>query len=164
MVTSSHMPYLATALVAFLTATVLAPLVGWLARRFGVVDRPKPPRKLHVRPVPLLGGVAVYLALVAAVAVAVHAGWLPGEYIRMKYLWGLAVAGGLLTVGGALDDRFDLKPSRQMVWVLAAVAAVIISGIGIKYVTNPLGGQISLDRFSWTVLWWDGLPYRLASP
>ena len=156
------MPYLLTALTAFFVALALAPLVGRLAGRFGIVDRPKLPRKLHVRPVPLLGGVVVFLALLVAVSVAVGFGWLPGEYIKTKYLWGLLLAGGLLVLGGSLDDRFDLKPSRQVIWPVLAALVIIVSGIGIKYITNPFGGQIHLDSLSWTVVWWEGLPYKIS--
>ena len=80
----------------------------------------------------------------------------------MKYLWGLGLAGGLLVIGGLLDDRFDLKPWQQLVWPVLAAAVVVVSGIGVKYVTNPLGGQIQLDSLSWIVAWWDGMPYRLT--
>ena len=157
-----RMQYLATALVAFLAAVVLTPLVGRLAWRCGAVDRPDGERHFHGRTVSLWGGLAVFLAVSLAVAVAVQAGWLPGEYIRLKYLWGLGLAGGLLVIGGLLDDRFDLKPWQQLVWPVLAAVIVVVSGIGVKYVTNPLGGQIQLDSLSWIVAWWDGVPYRLT--
>ncbi|MBN1585664.1 undecaprenyl/decaprenyl-phosphate alpha-N-acetylglucosaminyl 1-phosphate transferase [Candidatus Uhrbacteria bacterium] len=156
------MPYLLTALIAFLAAAGLVPAVRWLACRFGAVDQPDAERRWHGRPVPLWGGVAVFLALALTLTVAGQAGWLPGEHIRLKYLWGLGMAGFLLAFGGVLDDRFRLKPWQQVVWPILAAVVVIASGIGVKYITNPLGGQIHLDSLSWTVVWWEGLPYRLT--
>ena len=73
------MPYLATVLIAFLTAIALTPLVGRLAFRLGAVAQPDAARRFHARPVSLWGGLAVFLAVAVAVAVAVQAGWLPGN-------------------------------------------------------------------------------------
>ena len=51
-------------LIAFGCAVVLTPVARALAQRLGAIDKPDGHRKLHERPVPLFGGVAVYLALV----------------------------------------------------------------------------------------------------
>ena len=51
-------------LVAFAASLFLTAAVRAVARRWGIVDRPDGKRKLHGRPVPLLGGVAVYGATV----------------------------------------------------------------------------------------------------
>jgi len=149
-------------LVGLVAAALITPAVSLVARRSGTVDRPRGARKLHRRPTPLLGGVAVFLSLIVAVAVARGLGWLPGDYIRDKYLIGMSLAALLLVFGGALDDRYDLRPSRQIVWPILATLVIIGSGIGVTYITNPLGGQIFLDRHVVTVLWWDGLPYKLT--
>ena len=53
-----------TSTVAFAASLLLTAAVRALARRCGIVDRPDGKRKLHGRPVPLWGGVAVYAATV----------------------------------------------------------------------------------------------------
>ena len=60
-------------LVAFVASLVLTAAVRSMARRWDIVDRPDGKRKLHGRPVPLLGGVAVYGATVLGL-LAVHLG------------------------------------------------------------------------------------------
>lgn len=149
-------------IVAFFAAAAATPAVRALAARLGIVDRPDNGRKFHRSPTPLLGGMAVFAAVAAAVIVAAGLGWLPGPHIREKYLAGIIAAGALLVIGGSLDDRFDLRPSRQIVWPIAAAAIIVASGIGVAYVTNPLGGQLFLDRWSVTVLRWRGIPYRIS--
>ena len=148
--------------VAFVAAFVLTPLVGRLAIRHGVLDRPDGGRKQHSRPIPLWGGLALLAALVLGVTAAAAVGAVPGTHIKFKFLVGLAAAVGLLTAGGMLDGKFNLRPGRQFVWPVLAALAVIASGIGVTYVTNPLGGLVYLNELSVTVLWWDGLPYKLT--
>jgi UDP-GlcNAc:undecaprenyl-phosphate/decaprenyl-phosphate GlcNAc-1-phosphate transferase len=143
-------------------ALVMTPLVRRLATVLGVVDRPDASRKFHAAPVPLLGGLAVIAALAVGAFVAHRLGVLPGVHIKEKYLIGILLASALLAIGGALDDRFNLRASRQIVWPALAALVIIGSGIGISYVTNPLGGILHLDRFVQTVLWWDGIPYKIT--
>lgn len=156
------MGYLAVFLTAFAAAVIATPIARRLAERVGALDRPTASRKIHVRPMPLFGGLAVLFGLTAAIAVALAAGWLPDAQIKYKYVIGLLLAAGLLVAGGTLDDRFSFKPSRQFIWPVLAALVIIASGIGIKYVTNPFGGQFYLDRWQTTVLWWEGIPYRLT--
>ncbi|MFH2062952.1 MAG: MraY family glycosyltransferase [bacterium] len=136
-------------------------LVRVMARHYGVLDRPGG-RKRHGTPTPLLGGFAIYLSLVGAVVALSSMGLFNGSHIKAKYLVGIIAAASFLAFGGALDDRYDLKPWRQLIWPVLAVVAVIASGIGVAYVTNPFGGVIELNRMTTTVLWLDGIPYRLT--
>jgi hypothetical protein len=85
------------------------PLARALAARFGFVDCPDGRRKLQKEPVPLLGGIAIYVALAAGL-VAAGLLW-PGPG---KPLWELtavvAAAAGFVCLSGAIDDIFDLRP------------------------------------------------------
>ena len=156
-------PYAALpALLAFIVAAVVTPYVRRLAWRLDIVDRPDSQRKTHGRPVALMGGLAIFLAITAAVVGAVAVGWLPGDHIKGKFLAGIIAAALILTVGGVLDDAYDLRPSRQIVFPLLAALAIVASGIGIKFITNPFGGQFFLDRYAVTVLWLGGIPYKLS--
>ena len=62
-----------TSLTAFVASLCLTAVVRTAARRWGIMDRPDGKRKLHGRPVPLWGGLAVYGATVLGLA-AVHLG------------------------------------------------------------------------------------------
>jgi len=150
------------AILAFAVAAVVTPLVRRLSWRLGVVDKPGGERKLHGRPVALLGGLAIFLAIALSVVASVALGWLPGEHIKGKYLAGIIAAALILAVGGMLDDAYDLPPARQIAWPVLAALVIVASGIGIKYITNPLGGQIFLDRYAVTALWFGGIPYKIS--
>jgi UDP-GlcNAc:undecaprenyl-phosphate GlcNAc-1-phosphate transferase len=156
------MEYALTAFIAFLTSCLATPLVRRLASVSGAVDRPDGVRKAHGRTVSLLGGLAVLVGVTAGIAVALAAGGLPGPHIKAKYLIGISLAAAALIFGGALDDRLNLKPKHQILFPLLAAAIVIVSGIGVAYITNPFGGQISLDSVKFTAVWWEGIPYRVT--
>jgi UDP-GlcNAc:undecaprenyl-phosphate/decaprenyl-phosphate GlcNAc-1-phosphate transferase len=61
-------PLLILAVSSFFVALVLTPLCRILAARWGLVDEPDTVRKFHTKPIPRIGGVAIFIAyLVAAV-------------------------------------------------------------------------------------------------
>src|ERR1039458_3004653 len=97
------------ALYAFLVAAavtaLLTPLTMRLARAVGAIDEPRE-RGLSERPTPLLGGLAIFAGTLVAGLI-----WLPAGYAKEHQLWhGVLLAAAVITLVGALDDRFDLPP------------------------------------------------------
>jgi UDP-GlcNAc:undecaprenyl-phosphate GlcNAc-1-phosphate transferase len=129
------------ALYAFLAATgvaaLLTPLTMRLARRVGAVDQPRE-RGLSDRETPLLGG----LAMLAAAAFA-GALWLP----HSKPYPGILAAAALITLVGALDDRFDFNPGVKLIGqIAAAVVAVAVGGVDVHYITLPIFGRLDFPQ------------------
>ena len=139
------MPYLTPLLGPFVTAFLLAlfltPVVRALARRAGVMDRPSP-RKLHPRPVPLLGGLALYAAIGGAAAF--FAPPAPG-------LLGLVAGATLLLLTGLWDDTRGLRPRAKLLAQGAAALLALAGGVSINFLPHPI--------LNWgvTVLWLMGL-------
>ncbi len=153
----------------FIAAGALAALATAAVRRYakrsGVVDRPEssPDRKVHDQPVPLLGGLAIFIGFFAVVGVLSRMpDVVTGTGILPKYLWGLFIGASVIMVGGYLDDRFRLSPGVQILFPVAAALVVVASGIGIDFITNPFGGTIRLDSVNITVLTVNGVPYHLT--
>jgi UDP-GlcNAc:undecaprenyl-phosphate GlcNAc-1-phosphate transferase len=146
---------------AFFISVLVTACIRKIVRHFGVWAEPGG-RRLHLRAVPLLGGTALFIALVLSVVILTSLGWLPGEHIKAKYLVGIIAAAGLLSFGGALDDRHELKPWQQFIWPLLAIAAIILSGVGVNNITNPFGGVIELNAYALTAIWINGIPYKLT--
>lgn len=141
---------------------VATPVVRFLASKYGVIDRPDGDRKRHERPTPLLGGLAVFLAFVAAALLVRHG--LFGGFLLPKHLFGILLGGAVLIVGGALDDRYDLPARIQILFPVAASLIVVASGIGADLVTNPFGGVLRLDLWEIPVFTYAGNPYHLTLP
>lgn len=151
-----------TFLYGFLGSLAITPVVRFLARKYGIIDRPDGQRKTHAAPTPLLGGIAVFAAF--ALAVGLSLSGLLGGFLPAKHLLGILVGGLVLVIGGFLDDRFDLPPRLQIVFPIVAALVVIASGIGATVITNPLGGFLHLDAWQWTVFTLHDKPYRLTLP
>lgn len=151
---------------AFVLAMLLTMVVRRLALRNNIVDRPEadPTRKVHERPIPLLGGLSVWAAfsITVAVVLLVAPERFVGGYLLPKHLVGLIVGGLFLMLGGYLDDRYGRTPRQQILWPLLAALVVLASGIGIEYLSNPFGDAVRLDRWSVTLFTLGETPYRLV--
>src|SRR5581483_4081924 len=96
-------------------------------------DQPRD-RGLSDRETPLLGGLAIFLA--AGIAGAI---WLP----HTRVWGGILAAAALITLVGALDDRFDFHPSIKLAGqVAAAIIAVEVGGVDVHYIKLPLFGRL----------------------
>ncbi len=138
--------------LAFAIAFFAALAVERLARRFGFVDHPGE-RKIHQAPMPLLGGVAIYLAVASCVGGALWmSGTLTSGSITPAHYAGFLVGGLVLMVGGALDDRYTLPPRLSLIAPLVAAAAAVLGGIEISKVTNPFGGVLPIAPWQSDVL------------
>ena len=120
--------------VALAAVFLLTPLVRVLARRLGFVDRPAA-RKVHREPIPLGGGVALAIGILAGVGAATLAG---GATLSPREA--IAVLGGLVFVVllGLWDDARPLPPLAKLSGQLIAAAGLVL-GSG-HPVPSALGG------------------------
>ena len=105
-------------MAAFLASATFTPAARDLAFKVGLVDQPGP-RKVHATPMPLLGGLAVYLATVFAIAVFVT----DEEWSQMM---GIFVASTLALVVGTLDDRGMLHHQIKLMAAMPLAATILI--------------------------------------
>ena len=132
-------------MVALLLVVLITPAVSLAAWHFGVLDVPTDARRLHRRPIPRLGGVAIYAGIVIpALALGHHHGF-----------WGIMLGATLMLCLGLLDDIHSLHPGVKMAGLVAIAAVPVSFGIRIDHVTLPLLGVFNLGWWSVlvTVLW-----------
>jgi UDP-GlcNAc:undecaprenyl-phosphate GlcNAc-1-phosphate transferase len=109
-------------LIPFLTALALGALLSRLAiaiaRRLNFLDRPGE-RKTQAEPIPLLGGVVIFAALLGGLAVAhlLASGGVEGTLLRARWL----LAGLWLLILGLVDDRRGLGPLPRLLGQLLAL-------------------------------------------
>ena len=146
-------------IITLVVSAVLTWLVMKLARALKIVDRPDGGRKLHGRPVPLLGGSAVFAAFFI-ILYFTRDKLLAGN-LEVSHWLGFFAGGVFLMVGGFLDDKYNLKPLKQFIWPILAIASVIGGGVAIEKITNPLGGFIYLGALSALLIsvWLLGMMY-----
>ena len=118
---SSFLLMAASALVFAIGGT---PLVRYVALRLGILDQPSS-RKIHSAPVPLMGGAAIYVAFIAALAL-----W--GERSYVNEVVGIFVGATLVSIVGALDDSRGLGSYLKLLFQIAAAFILILSGVQVR--------------------------------
>ncbi len=126
----------------FCLTLALVPLIQKIAERFNILDQPDDGiRKIHQHPVPLLGGLAIFLTTFFWLFLFRFFKLANFVKISDRTLIGIFIAGAIIMLGGFLDDKFRLKPYQQIIWPALAVVAAFFAGLKIGFITNPLGGS-----------------------
>lgn len=119
--------------VAFIASLGLTAAVRAVARRRGVLAHPDAKRRLHAMPVPLWGGVAVYLSMLLGLAAAWY--WLPDRQAELLDLaMPLVPSAGLACLFGALDDCWDLNSKLKLLLQLLSVLPVVAFGYSVDFI------------------------------
>jgi UDP-GlcNAc:undecaprenyl-phosphate GlcNAc-1-phosphate transferase len=117
---------LITALVFSTISTLLA---RWVALRVGVVSMPRT-RDIHLTPVPLLGGAAIYVAFVVALLIF-------NDRTYLRELFGILAGATLIALVGLVDDRWGLRADLKMLGQLGAGAILLLGGTQIQLFAQP---------------------------
>lgn len=126
--------YLLLGLISLVLTLILTPVIGRGSTRLGLVDAPGG-RKVHVRSVPRLGGLAVCLS--SAGALALLAALRPGTIDTPIWLAlrPFLVAGGVIFLVGLVDDIRGAGAGTKLLFEFAAAGLVMSSGLLIERVT-----------------------------
>src|SRR5216684_3935932 len=130
---------------AFVFAYLLTFLIGAFCRKVGWLDRPAASR-VHIKAVPRLGGVAIFMAFLIASLLF----YKPGPSLNphaheLTIYWLLIAAGALMVIVHAYDDVMGLKPLPKLIAQTVAVLIILapwgteFNGILIFTFNNPFG-------------------------
>lgn len=130
------LPLLSSSIIAYF----ITPIVIGFAKKLKILDDPKTnrhPKVIHTKPTPRGGGIAIFIAILIASLI-----FIPLD----KHLISIMIGAFIIFVMGYLDDRFNLNPYLRLTLGFLAAIVPIASGIGISFLTNPLGGIIDLSN------------------
>src|SRR4029077_18295162 len=105
--------YLTVAGIAAVVTFVLTFVMRKVAPRIGAVAMPGP-RSIHTRPTPSLGGAAMFIGFVVAMAVAPQLAHFHKISADTSNPPGLLLAGGVMFVVGAIDDLREVSPPAKL--------------------------------------------------
>ncbi|WP_053734682.1 glycosyltransferase family 4 protein [Nocardia sp. NRRL S-836] len=138
--------YLLVALTAAVVTFLLVGLVRALAFRVGAVAYPRK-RDVHVQPMPRMGGVAIYGGVLGGMFLAHQLPVLRAAFDFSNDPWGVIVAGGVIVLVGAIDDRFELDSLTKLAGQITAAGILVLFGLQWMLAWVPgLGATVSLDQ------------------
>ncbi len=150
-----------TASVAFVVSLAVAligtPLIRMWAVRRGLLDQARSSRKIHERPIPRLGGVAIvvafYAPFVALLGVESGVGFM--FYERPNTAIGFFAGGLAIALLGVYDDLKGTDATRKFAVQFAVAGLLYYLGFRVEQIANPFGPDIELGFFAipFTMLW-----------
>jgi len=120
-------------------AVWVTPVIRKAAVNFGIVDRPDHKLKKHEKPIPYLGGLAIYISFLVSLALIIDLN---------RFTLGLLLSGSIIVILGLIDDFGVLSPRIKLLGQAIAVAVLIKSGIFIKLTFVPLYVSLPIS-FLW---------------
>jgi len=130
-------------LAAFVVTLLVTPLVRRAAVAANIVDHPDDPRKNHREPVAYLGGIAVFLGLLAAIGISyLPFGEMPENYEPIPFSIVLGIF--VITVTGLADDVWGWDPRLKIAGQLVAAAALAIEDVGVRVAVGFLRPIITM--------------------
>ena len=126
-------------LVALSISWWLTPEILKRAKKLGLVDKPGDPRKIHKTPTPRLGGVAIYVSLMASLFIMMA---ICGRIPRQDGFLGIALGGTIIFLLGLLDDLEPIAAKVKLVVQILAAVTTYSLGVRIKYIPIPLATSI----------------------
>jgi UDP-GlcNAc:undecaprenyl-phosphate GlcNAc-1-phosphate transferase len=138
--------YAGVLIASFLVTLLATPIMRRVAIANGIIDRPSDPRKIHKIPVAYLGGVGVYLGIMAGVFFSLIATKVPGLVdfhaskssnlidaqfhlpVPLSVLLGLTI----IVLVGVIDDMVGISPRVKIAGQLFAAAALAYETVGVR--------------------------------
>jgi len=150
--------YLLVFLVSLATTLLLTPAVRIFALKKGILDKPND-RKVHSKPIPILGGVAIYFGFFIAVISGLLIAKIFGVMINLVPIIGILGCSTLMVLVGVLDDVRGISAFTKFVFQLLIAGVAVYFGIQIEFVSNPFNGVFALGFLSipLTLFWIVGI-------
>lgn len=145
--------YIIIFLVAALFAFAITPMIIKLAFLIKAVDIPNDERRIHNKPMPRLGGFAIYISFILCTLF----------FLKLdKQLIGIIIGGTIMLIMGIVDDIYQLKALPKLMIQIFAAIILIIFGVTVKSVTIPFivgDGSVGINYIGipLTVLWVVGI-------
>lgn len=147
--------YLLVFLAAAVTSFVATPIVRLLSLRLGWVDRPSD-RKVHPKPTPTAGGLAIFLGVAVGIGVSYLLPFLAGLHHVSSDPDAALLAALVIVVVGFLDDTRGVSPLGKLAGQVLAAGLLVLLGVQLLYFYIPGFGTVVLDPglgVPLTVLW-----------
>ncbi|MEI6690714.1 MAG: MraY family glycosyltransferase [bacterium] len=128
-------------ILSLVMSLALTSITIQIYRAFGWVDKSTKkdhPKNIHTEPVPRGGGIPIYGSMLLTILLLV-----PFD----QHMAGIIVGATILLILGVLDDVCDISPYWRLFFGSVVALIVVLSGIGINYMSSPAGGILHLNQW-----------------
>lgn len=151
--------YLIVGGCAAVTTAVSTPIVAAIARRRNWMAQPDA-RRSHPVPTPDVGGIAFFIGLISAIALAGQMGRFAPLFDNNSEIFGVVVAATVIFVLGFVDDIHEVSAPMKVTGVVASALVLVWFGVTMFYFRVPFLDVFVLSN-DWiplfTVLWLLGM-------
>lgn len=148
--------YISVYIGSVLLAVITTPIVIYIARHFNIVDNPDV-RKVHSKPVPRIGGVAIFISMIGLVVPILFLPNAVGQVFRViqDKVIVLLLAATVMFLVGLWDDIKGLRARTKLLAQLASAIIVCAAGIRVESLTLTDWLRLDFGWFSWifTICW-----------
>lgn len=140
--------------LVFLVSLLLTPITGVIAQAIGIIDQPAHKRdqddktrsrRIHKKSMPKFGGIAIVIAFLVGILLALDAGLLQMDSYQLAHI---VIGVIFLTIGGFLDDYYDLSSQTQLMVHFVAAFIITLSGIHIDLI-EVMQVSINFEVITW---------------
>ena len=135
-------------LTALVVSFLMTPVVKSFAYKVGAIDVPKDNRRMHKKPIPRLGGLAIFFGFMVSILLFVNI---------TREMRGILLGAAIIVVLGVVDDIMALPAMLKFVVQIVAALIPATNGVVIQAFSNP---NIFSDNLYW-VLGWMSVPFTV---
>jgi len=135
-------------LVALAISYILTPYAKKVAYKIGAIDIPKDNRRVHTKPMPRLGGLAIYMAFLITALLTLE---LTAELV------GILIGATMIVGIGIIDDCKQISAKLKLLVQILAALVVIYSGVKIEFIGYPLNKGLGMLSVPITIFWIVGI-------
>ena len=130
-------PFVIVFCMAFAFAWIFTPIMRNVAIAYGIIDRPDGGRKLHTKPVAYLGGVAIFIGLIAGLFFGQAFSEVPAVASQVRIPIPIVAGATIIMLLGLLDDLRGIRPKLKVLGQVAAAVVLLANGIGNEVLREP---------------------------
>ena len=128
-------------LCAFAVSFLMCPLVKSFAYKIGAIDVPKDNRRMHKKPVPRLGGLAIFLGFIVSMLL----------FVKVDHqLQGILLGASIIVVLGVVDDMSPLRAYFKFCVQIFAALVAVFHGVVVQTLSNP---NVFAESPYWALGW-----------
>lgn len=130
---------------SFLLAFLSTKVIGRIAAKLKILDHPNE-RKIHKKPIPLLGGLAIFVSYVGTIVF---------NFNFSRELKGVVIGGTIILIIGLIDDIKHIPATWKLISQVLASSILILYGVKLSFLPNTWWGNAG--EVLLTVIWVVGI-------